>query len=297
MTMIASPVRCEDEGFFGPESVIQRVTGPTMHPALIYAAAMFALNPWDATITKAHTTGLTNPMRRAALTLEYTFAVTFGDRSTAQHAAEIVNRIHDTVTGTWGPTGDRVHSASEPENLKWFLTAYSQGLLEAYDAYGPKRLTREERDRYWRDEISVIADLNRIPLDMMFSSQADVDAYLVSQIPNLLVSEALAPIANAVRKPPLRTAMASGLVLLPDYAMTLLGIRPYSRVEKLMITAGYRPVLSALALTPGVRDLVAGAVTSRQSMRLMRRVRQAHRTGEYDPPLSSEPGLRLAASA
>ncbi|MEV6558187.1 oxygenase MpaB family protein [Nocardia sp. NPDC051756] len=295
MPMIREPVRCEDEGFFGPDSISWRISGPTIVPAVICTGAYFFLNPWNATIGIQNTTGRTDPLKRVVLTAEYMFAMYFGDQATAQHAAQVVNTIHDHVTGTWGPTGDRVHSASEPRNLLWLLIPYGQSALDAYDAYGPRRLTVEERDRYWREESAIVGELNRIPASMMPKSQADADTYLEGERANLAMTEAARGVADLVFPPrvagliphpaalPLQVAASAGIALIPDYAMRLLGENPYPATLKAAIRIAHRPLFTALAATPGVRDAIPLSVSS-PLRALVRRARIAARTGDYDRP-------------
>ncbi|MGX1806090.1 oxygenase MpaB family protein [Nocardia sp. NPDC055321] len=296
MPMIKEPLRCEDAGFFGPDSISWRISGPTVVPGVVAAGAYFFANPWNATIGIDNTTGRTDPMKRIVLTSEYMFAIYFGDRATARHAAEVVNRIHDHVRGTWAPTGDRVHSASEPRNLLWLLIPYGQCTLDAYDAYGPRRLTRAERDRYWREESSIVGELNRIPADMMPRSQADADAYLAAERPNLAMTEAGRGVADLVFPPrvagvlphpaavPVQIAASSGIALIPDHLMRLMGETPYPSAMKAAIRAVHRPLFAAMASTPGVRDAIPLSVSA-PLRALVRRARTAARTGEYDAPV------------
>lgn len=246
-----------------------------------------------------NTSAYTDPMKRIVLTAEYMFAIYFGDRATARHAADVVNEIHDHVSGTWGPTGDRVHSASDPHNLMWLLIPYGQAALDAYDAYGPRRLTLEERDRYWREESTIVGDLNRIPRELMPQSQAEVDAYLEAERANLALTEAglsvadlffprlmsgFLPTPTAI---PLRIALASGIVLTPDYLLRLLGREPYPAAIKAAIKIAHRPLFSALAATPVLRDVIPLSVSA-PVRKLVRRARDAARTGNYDQPLTSD---------
>lgn len=305
MPMIREPVTCEDEGFFGPDSISWRVNGPTILPGLVYSGVMFFLNPWNATIGVRNTSGFMSPMRRVVLTGEYMYAITFGDKATARHAARIVNNIHDHVTGTWAPTGDRVHSASEPRNLMWLLIPFGQGMLDAYDAYGPKRLTLEERDRYWREENTIVGELNRIPDELLPKSQAEVNAYLEEERANFAITEAglsvtdllspspLAGLVPAAAALPARAIAASGFALLPDYAMHLLGRQPYSRAKKLAIRAAHRPLYASLGTTPLVRDAIPLAVSG-SCRRMVRRARAAARTGNYDTPRGSTPARNVS---
>lgn len=308
--MIREPIRCEDEGYIGADSISRRVSGPTLVPGLIYTSLMFFLSPQNTAIGFQNTSGFEAPVRRAVQTAEYMYAMYYGDRATAEHAAKVVNAIHDQVNGTWPPTGDVVHRASDPSNLLWLLIPYGQGVLDAYDAYGPRRLTAEERDRYWREESAAVGRLNRIPDDALPKSQDEADAYLESQRPLLATGEGMAHVIEnffpsvlfgggvvpPVAALPLRLTIASGVALLPDYAMRLMGQRPYSRAEKLAIRLTNRPVYAALTATPVVRDAIPLAISGR-CRTVVRRGQAAARTGQYDPPVAGAEDAKVAVTA
>jgi uncharacterized protein (DUF2236 family) len=295
--MIQEPVLCTDEGFFGPDSISWRVSGPTMVPALISTGVMFFLSPQNAAIGMANTDALANPWDRIVQTADYAYAIFFGDKETATHAANIVNAVHDHVRGTWAPTGDRVHVASEPHNLMWLLIPFANALLDAYDAYGPKSLTAEDRDRVWRDEVTVIGELNRIPLDMMPKSQAEVAEYFESQRPFLAMTAAAQAAINLIFPSlirgdgplppvavlPARLLAAAGVALVPDYALQILLRRPYSRSEKWAIRAAARPVYAPLCALPASRDLLPRLI-SPACRAVVEKARTNAKTGVYDGP-------------
>ncbi|WP_234798135.1 oxygenase MpaB family protein [Mycobacteroides chelonae] len=306
--MIKEPIRCEDAGFFGPDSISWRISGPTIVPGVVVTGAYFFLNPWLASIGISNSTGASDPWKRIVLTTEYMFAIYFGDRATATHAADVVNSMHDHVIGTWGPTGERQHCASEPRNLMWLLIPYGQGALDAYDAYGPRPLTLEERDRYWREESTIVGDLNRIPRDMMPQSQAEVDDYLEAERANLALTEsgrfafdAFNPrprqgLKQALTALPMRAALASGIALTPDYLMRLYGAEPYPALVKEAVRIAHRPMFAALSSTPVVRDTIPLAVSA-PVRTLIRRARACARTGIYDPPLADTSDIVQQVSA
>ena len=305
MAMIKEPFRCEDAGFFGPDSISWRISGPTIFPGGVATGAYFFLNPWLANIGVSNSTGATDPWKRIVLTTEYMFAIYFGDRATAQHAADVVNAMHDHVVGTWGPTGDREHCASEPRNLLWLLIPYGQGALDAYDAYGPRKLTLEERNRYWREESTIVGRLNRIPDELMPKSQAEVDTYLAAERANLALTESAlfvsdtffprprAGLKQALLALPVRAALSTGVALAPDYLMRLYGKEPYPELMKAAVKVTHRPLFSALSATPVVQDIIPMAVSA-PVRKLVSRAREAARTGNYDRPAAGDgPAQRL----
>ena len=93
MAMIKEPFRCEDAGFFGPDSISWRISGPTIFPGVVATGAYFFLNPWLANIGVSNSTGATDPWKRIVLTTEYMFAIYFGPRSGGGGSADRDTRI------------------------------------------------------------------------------------------------------------------------------------------------------------------------------------------------------------
>jgi uncharacterized protein (DUF2236 family) len=257
-------------GYFAPNSVSWKVLlGPTVIPALTYSGAMFLLNQPMTTIGQQHTVLFKDTRARFKRSYEYFMTVTFGTRKEADSAAQQLNAIHSRITGQW-PVGGRVYSASEPDNLLWFLAPFVQGQLEAYEAYGLEPLAAEERDQMWREQ-TVLAELNEIPTSIWPQSQADADDYFARMRPLLGVNEPGA-LALAAAYPKLQyspyfpSALAplmwvtneAGTALLPDYALNLIG-QQRPAIAKTAAIALYRPLYRQIARTPVVRDAIAAS--------------------------------------
>lgn len=324
--IIKEPVRYRDDGVLGPDAISKRLFGPTIIPGLYFAAALFLLSPHNAQIGAANTTMVRKNARkpfppddrdattlngrrtitRIVETAEYMTAFVYGDRATAEHAAEVVNRIHSRVEGTWDATGDVVHRASDPKNLLWLLVTFGQGGLDAYDAYGLGRVTRGDRDRMWRDEFTIIGEMNGIPRHLIPKSQGEIDDYIEGERPTLAMTAWSARFFDTVglprilsRRLPLPAAVIArllalpGSAILPDWAMELAGRRPYAKLEKRAIIAAHRPTFAALG-APVLRDSVS-LLASSPSRQVVVKSRLAQLTGRYDAPRqATQRGLATA---
>lgn len=293
-----------DLGYFGPGSVTWKVTlGPTIAPALAATGLMFDLNPAMAVIGDVSDT-YADPIGRARRTLEYAYSVSLGETSTAQRAAQHVNAIHDRISGTWVVTG-REYQASDPQNLLWLLVPWIQTGMDAYDLYGPRKLTAAQRDQMWRENV-VTAELNRIPAHLYPQSQADADDYFAMMRPQLALTEQGARLIRALLAAPwdselvpapfvplYRALTQSAVPLLPDYMLKIIG-SGRSTLGNKVTAAAWRPLYRALDLPP-TRDLAAN-IMSEQCRSLVRTARAALREAREDSTVGSR-RLRTARAA
>lgn len=255
-----------EPGFFRPDSVTWKVMlGPTFVPALLSILDMFEAFP-PCGIMGAQSVAYQDPIGRSRRTLEYMLMLTFGDRDQAMPLIEHVNAMHDTIKCHWN---GRDYCASDPENLLWLYVPFMQAAMTAYDAYGPSpRLTPEERDQMWR-EVEIIGLLNRIPAEMIPTSQAEADKYFEEMRPRLAVTAESAyahrlvfsrpwdsPVFPAALVPLIRIVEECATALTPHYVLELYGQYRPAFFRRATIAA-YRPLFRAMALTPGVRDAIA----------------------------------------
>ncbi|WP_344258714.1 oxygenase MpaB family protein, partial [Mycolicibacterium llatzerense] len=251
-----------ESGFFRPDSVTWKVMlSPTYVPGLLSILDLFEAFP-PCGLMGAQSVTYQDPIGRSTRTLEYMLTLTFGDRDQAMSLIEHVNAMHDTIKCHWN---GRDYCASDPENLLWLYVPFMQATMDAYDAYGPSRLTPEERDQMWR-EVEVIALLNRIPAEMIPTSQAEADKYFEEMRPRLAVIEESAyahrlvfpllwdnGIVPVALVPLVRLVEECATALTPDYVLKLHGQYRPAFVRRATIAA-YRPLFRAMALTPGLRD-------------------------------------------
>jgi uncharacterized protein (DUF2236 family) len=172
------------------------------------------------------------PLARLRGTAYYVGATCFGDRATAERAAETVRRIHRHVQGTDPVTG-QPYSAEDPETALWVHTVEWHSFLAAYRAYGGG-LDRADQDRYLAEGARIAALLG-VPEADVPASVAATRAYFARMRPRLCVSEASRDAIDLVVDPPLtrellpyqlpmRVVAQAALAIVPRHLRVLAGI-------------------------------------------------------------------------
>lgn len=182
-----------DPGHFGPGSVSWRVFSHASYGASGVAAVLIqALHPVAMAVVDEESAFRTDAWRRARLTADYVFTITFGGRATADAAAERVRAIHRNVSGADPATG-RIHRADEPELLLWVHSVHTDCALRGYEAL-VRRLPPEEADRFVAEqrEAAALVGLDRAVVP---ASRAELRAWLDS-VPGLGVTEPAAEFAR-----------------------------------------------------------------------------------------------------
>ena len=252
-----------DASFFAPDSVTWKIMlGPYAAPALMSMLAMFEAYP-PCALMGSKSVAYDDPVGRSTRTLEYIYLLTFGKQRDAQHIIAHVNALHDTVKCEWQ---GREYCASEPRSLLWLFVPFFTQLMDIYDAFGSEPLTAEERDQLWR-EVKVIGLVNRIPEEMIPTSQAQAQAYLDEMRPLLSITAEAADMNRLVFAKPWSTegflplpltplvaaVLESGVAFAPEYVLRMYGTSRSPLARKAVIAA-YRPAYKLLEKTPGLRD-------------------------------------------
>src|SRR5947209_13662345 len=172
-----------ESGLFGPNSVTWKVHA---HPVLLVgglrALMIQALHPLAMAGVAQYSDFRSDPLRRLRGTARYVHAVTFGDTTTAQEAADRVKRIHLAVHGTDPVTGQRF-AASDPELLLWVHCVEVHSFLAGVRAYG-YRLSGDEQDRYLAEQVAA-AELIGIRRDRVPDSRIGYREYFADMLPRL----------------------------------------------------------------------------------------------------------------
>jgi uncharacterized protein (DUF2236 family) len=180
------PTQPADDGYFGPASVTWRLNGDISGPvAGLRSLLMQALHPLAMAGVDQHSDWRADPAGRLASTSAYLVAITYGDRATADRAAQRVRKIHERVRGTDPVTG-RPYTANDPALLIWVHAALVDSVLAAADRYGTP-VSAADKDRYVA-EMTVAAELAGVPAGRAPASMAELDAYFAAVRPELTMS-------------------------------------------------------------------------------------------------------------
>jgi uncharacterized protein (DUF2236 family) len=133
----------------------------------------------------AHTGALDEPYERLARTARVIDAIVFGERAEADRLTRRVRAMHRRVRGALREPAGRYpagtpYAADDPELLLWILAPIVDSSLLVYDKY-VRRLSRDERDAYWRDYRVVGAQFGLRDADMPASIE-DFDAYMEAML-------------------------------------------------------------------------------------------------------------------
>jgi uncharacterized protein (DUF2236 family) len=224
------PEHPADEGFFGPGSVVWRVSAdPGSSVAGLTALMVQALHPLAMAGVDQHSFWREDPVGRLAATLKYEVTISFGDTEAARRASDRVRRVHEHVRGVDPVTGQR-YEAGDPALLLWVHAGLVISNIAAARLFGTP-LSAADTDRYIAEMVTA-AELVGVPAAQVPASQEELDRYLDSVRPQLQCTPAASESMSYLLDPPgLDEAVAEiwqdirdGAVgALPDWAREMYG--------------------------------------------------------------------------
>jgi uncharacterized protein (DUF2236 family) len=144
------------EGVYDDDATIRRI-----HREQVVALAgprallMQAAHPVAFAGFFAHTGAMDEPYERLHRTAMAVNLVVFGPRAEAERVTAIVRRVHSGIRGELKESAGRFpagtpYAADDPALLLWILATLVDSGIVVHERY-VGRLTRDERDAYWRD--------------------------------------------------------------------------------------------------------------------------------------------------
>ena len=244
------PPPCDDpaEAFFAPGSVIRELHGdlPSMLIGGLASLLLQMLHPLAMAGVADHSRYREDPLGRLERTARFVGVTTYGSRSEAEAAIRSVRRIHERVTG-FDPEG-RPYAANDPALLAWVHATEVTCFLAASAAYGPRRWSAGEQDRYLDEMARVAVGLGvEDPPRTLKALEASLDAVR----PELRLTDQARTARNFVilgsRRWPHEIAAYSLLVaaaqgVLPPWARRELGLVSVPASDRFAV----RPAASAL---------------------------------------------------
>jgi uncharacterized protein (DUF2236 family) len=271
------PEHPADEGFFGPGSVVWRVsTDPGSTVAGLTALMVQALHPLAMAGVDQHSFWREDPVGRLAATLKYEVTISFGDTESARQASDRVRRVHEHVRGVDTVTG-QPYEAGDPALLLWVHAGLVISNIAAGRLFGTP-LSPADTDRYIA-EMVVAAELVGVPAAQVPSSQEELDRYLDSVRPQLRCTPAASESMSYLLDPPgLDEAVAEiwqdirdgAIGALPDWARQMYGYQA-PRLDEARRTE----IRQALGLLDTVYLGEPGVLEARQRIALRMRAAQA----------------------
>jgi uncharacterized protein (DUF2236 family) len=222
-----------DPGHFGPGSAIWYVHGDVSGVlGGVSGLLLGTLNEPVTHGTNQHSNYLQDPIKRLGFTASFVMGVTFGSTPVADKLIGTVRTMHKRVHGTM-PDG-RPYSATDSADIIWTGVTQAYSAARAHVRYHPKPLRGRDLDRYFAD-YAVISE--KLGASDVPKSRADIEDYFAMMRPRLTVSEETLLAVRFLRGAygdDTATRLGSQLTsrvatdLLPDFAKTLLGLKPRS---------------------------------------------------------------------
>jgi len=261
--LIASSVEslsAEDPGYFGPGSVSWKVFSHASYGISgVAAVLMQALHPVAMAAVDRHSAFRTDAWRRAQMTADYVFTITFSARPVADAAAARVRRIHEGVSGADPATG-QIHRADEPALLLWVHAVHTEYALRGYETFAG-RLSPEEADRFVAEQ-AVAAGLVGLDAALVPATRAALGAWIAA-VPGLGVTGPAAEFARMMLTARMPATMvpfwalhvAGAALLLPDDVRRAYQLArwPHGRFARALIAAAIGSIHMGYLLFAPVR--------------------------------------------
>ncbi|MDQ6877387.1 MAG: DUF2236 domain-containing protein [Candidatus Dormibacteraeota bacterium] len=193
------PERADDDGLFGPRSMVWRVhRDRSFLLAGVRSLLMQALHPLAMAGVAQHSNWRADPFGRIAATSAYMLTVTYGSVAAANAAAARVRAIHGHVHGIDDVTG-LPYRADDPALLLWVHVAMVESIVTVIQKYG-RGLDTGEADRYVAETVP-FATIVGVPAEQVPTS-VDGLRQLIQSVPLLRATPAASEAMAVVLDPP-----------------------------------------------------------------------------------------------
>lgn len=242
-------VTSPDPGLFGPDSAAWRLHGDAATTIGGFRSLLLqALHPSVMAGVAQHSTFRQDPFGRLERTSRFVVATVFGTTADAERAIRTVRAVHRRVRGT---TADGTpYDAADAELVLFVHATEVDSFLAANAAYGRRRLSRADADRYCAEMAQVAERLGAVGVPRTAAATSD---WLAERRPELrLTADGRATVRFLLNPPlplvarPAHAAVASAAVgLLPLWAQVALRLPAVPPVDALVV----RPWVNAALAT------------------------------------------------
>ena len=194
-----------DPGLLGPDSVSWRVIGDAAaFVGGIRALLVQTAHPEVVAGVEQHSRYQDDPLGRLNRTSVYVTETTYGAMPEVEAAVKAVRTAHQPVKGR--SERNLPYSAANPAMAAWVHNVLTDSFLVAFQAFGPRRLTSEEADRFVEEQTRIGALLGASPLP----SSAEELSRWVAEHPALASCESQRKAVEFLRRAPLPFAIQLG---------------------------------------------------------------------------------------
>lgn len=255
-----------DPGLFGPDSAAWQLHGD---PATIIGGfrslLLQALHPSIMAGVAQHSSFRDDPFGRLERTSQFIVATVYGTTADAERAVATVRRVHRHVRGR--RSDGRAYTAADPELITFVHVTEVDSFLAANRAYGRRRLSATDADRYCAEMAEVARRLGGTGVPTTARETTD---WLSERAGSLRLDRDGRATLRFLFNPPLpalsRPAHAA-------VATAAVGLLPLWAQVGLRLPA--LPPLDALVVRPGVATLLAtfhwAFTSARPSLATLRR--------------------------
>lgn len=237
-----------DPGLFGPDSAAWQLHGD---PAAIIGGfrslLLQALHPSIMAGVAQHSSYRDDPFGRLERTSRFIVATVYGTTDDAEQAVATVRRVHRHVRGT-RPDGE-TYDAADPELITFVHVTEVDSFLAANRAYGRRRLSAADADRYCAEMAEVARRLGGTAVPTTARATAD---WLSERAGTLRLGRDGRATLRFLFNPPLpalarpaHAAVATAAVgLLPLWAQVGLRLPAVPPVDTLVVRPGVNTLLA-----------------------------------------------------
>ena len=166
-------------GLFGPGSTSWRIDRELVVLAGgSCALLMQAAHPGVAAGVVHHSSYATDPFGRLMRTLDASFAVVFGSRSSAEAAIRRVNAIHRSVRGRTPDAGS--YDARDPEALLWVHATLVDTALRVYGRFVAPLSPADEQG--YHEESGRVAEMLGVPGYLLPATIVELRAWMADRV-------------------------------------------------------------------------------------------------------------------
>lgn len=216
-----------DPGLCGPDSISWEVIGDVAaFVGGIRALLIQAAHPEVVAGVEDHSRYRSDPLGRLTRTSFYVTETTYGAMPEVEQAVDLVRRAHRPVEGT--SERGRPYTADTPEYAAWVHNALTDSFLAAFQAYGPRRLSVDEADRFVVEQTRIGALLDADPMPTTAAELSDWIANHPALAPTDGQANAIEFLTNPPLSPPVklgyRPLMSAAVETVPERIRSIIGV-------------------------------------------------------------------------
>lgn len=261
-----------DAGLFGPGSAAWEVHADFIVMLIggMSALIMQSLHPGALAGVWDHSNFRDDIKGRLSRTAFFIAATTYGPKQMAMDSIHHVRMVHEKIFGY--DQFSKPYRANDPHLLAWVHLTEVTSFLRAYKTYDNPRFAVERQNEYF-SEMSLIGEslgCAALPKNMLGSNN-QINSYLGELYCGERVKLVLGLLENypvqALYKPVYGLIMRAALMNLPDWALSLIGRKPFRAIDRLITTIAVRAIAHQVSIALGSSTIVNRSIHRASGLR------------------------------